>query len=156
MFSDDGHEHRLSPPHNKINDADYGDSQCRSSIQESGLQLCAISKSLCHYAIISVASISRSPSVTAFIKFLSGIPFSLKPSATTKNIDCPVVFFPYIWQIVTVRLISLLLHLEGEGIELHFRYSSYHPEASTPRNPLFFSGQLSLFITPNPLWESLL
>ncbi|KRX26172.1 hypothetical protein T07_10032 [Trichinella nelsoni] len=89
MFSDDGHEHSLSPPHNKISDADYGDSQCSSSIQEGDLQLSAISKS-------------------------------------------------------------------RERIELYFRYSTYHPEASTPRDPLFFTGQLSLFTTPNPLWESLL
>ncbi|KRY29271.1 hypothetical protein T01_15993 [Trichinella spiralis] len=43
MFSDDGHEHSLSPPHNNISDADYGDSQCSSSIQEGGLQLSALS-----------------------------------------------------------------------------------------------------------------
>ncbi|KRZ97337.1 hypothetical protein T08_3543 [Trichinella sp. T8] len=102
MFSDDGHEHSLSPPHNKINDADYCDSQCSSSIQESGLHLCAISKSR-----------NAPPTHQALI-------------------------------------------FSGEEIELYFRYSSYHPEASTPRNPLFFSGQLSLFTTPNPLWESLL
>ncbi|KRX56102.1 hypothetical protein T06_13169 [Trichinella sp. T6] len=136
MFSDDGHEHRLSPPHNKLSDVNMATVNAVQAFKK--------------YAI------SRSPSVTAFIKFLSGIPFSLKPSATTKNIDCPVVFFPYIWQIVTIRLISLLLHLEGEEIELYFRYSSYHPEASTTRNPLFFSGQLSLFTTPSLLWESLL
>ncbi|KAL1242533.1 Bifunctional lycopene cyclase/phytoene synthase [Trichinella spiralis] len=79
MFSDDGHEHSLSPPHNNISDADYGDSQCSSSIQEG-----------------------------------------------------------------------------GERIELYFTYSSYHPEASTPCDPLFISSQLSLFTTPNPLRESLL
>ncbi|KRX33542.1 hypothetical protein T05_16001 [Trichinella murrelli] len=114
MFSDDGHEHSLSPPHNKLSD---GIMATVNAVQ----------------AFKKVYAISRSPSVTAFIKFLSGIRFSLKPSATTTK-----------------------YRLSCEGIELYFRYSSYHPEASTPRNPLFFSGQLSLFITPNPLWESLL
>ncbi|KAL1242538.1 hypothetical protein TSPI_00184 [Trichinella spiralis] len=111
-------------------------------------------------------AISRSPSVTAFIKFLSGIPFSLKPSATTRNIDCPVVSFSIYLANCNCSLnfssfTSRSFNEKCAVLKNHWPIYqscvvSYHPEASTPRDPLFFSGQLSLFTTPNPLWESLL